>query len=81
MTQMLQAFVDSSSSTGPPSPAVKMGSKSAQQQRATPANRNQREGTQKSPGGECDVVMERMSKNPRAVAADSRVNTEKEMIL
>jgi len=81
MAQMLQAFVDSPSSTGPSSPAVKMGPKSAQQQRATPANRNQRGGAQKRPGGECDVVMERISKNPRAAAANSRVKTEEEMIL
>merc|ERR1712126_732632 len=73
MAQMLQAFVDSPSSTGPSSPAVKMGPKSAQQQRATPANRDQRGGAQKRPGGECDVVMERISKNPRAAAANSRV--------
>ena len=78
---MLQAFVDSPSSAGPSFLAVNMGPIAAQQQRATPTNRNQRGGTQKSPGGECDVVMERMSKNPRAAAADSRVNTEEEMIL
>merc|ERR1711962_453564 len=83
MAQMLQAFVDSPSSGGPSSPAVKMGPKSAtqNQQRATPANRNQRGGATKRPGGECDVVMERISKNPRAASANSRVKTEDEMIL
>ena len=66
---MLQAFVDSPSSTGPLSPDVKLGPKSAQQQRATPGNRKQRVGAPKGPGGECDLVMERISKNPRAAAA------------
>merc|ERR1712223_355968 len=73
MAQMLQAFVDSPSSGGPSSPAVKMGPKSATQ--------NQRGGATKRPGGECDVVMERISKIPRAASANSRVKTEDEMIL
>jgi len=86
MAQMLKTFVSLPAPVmqQSPSAAVKMGPKSAQQQqqqRASPQNRNQRGGAQKRPAGECDVVMERISKNPRAAAANSRVKTEDEMIL
>lgn len=84
MAQMLQTFVDLPAPVQQsPTSSVKMGPKSVQQQqqqRASPQNRNQR-GGQKRPAGECDVVMERISKNPRAAATNSRVKTEDEMIL
>jgi hypothetical protein len=84
MAQMLQTFVDLPTPVQQSPSAVKMGPKSVQQQqqqRASPQNRNQRGAAQKRPAGECDVVMERISKNPRAAAANSRVKTEEEMIL
>lgn len=87
MAQMLQAFVDLPPTIAQPSSTVaKVGPKSVQQQRATPQNRNQRGGQKRTADtpsagrpGECDIVMERISKNPRAVNA--RVKSEDDLML
>merc|ERR1712110_1089065 len=80
MAQMLQAFVDLPTPTAPTTPAAaRMGPKSVQQQRASPAqNRNQRGGQKRAADPGCEVVMERISKNPRA--AQSRVKSEEDML-
>jgi len=86
MAQMLKSFVDLPVPVQQSQTPAKLGPKSVQQQRAspqraTPQNRNQRGGpaSQKRPAGECDVVMERISKNPRA-SANNRVKTEDEIL-
>merc|ERR1712141_227440 len=80
MSQMLQAFVDLKPISQPSPAAARMGPKSAQQQKTTPQNRNQKGGPQKrGADGDCDVVMERITKVSKP--ASPRVKTEDEILL
>merc|ERR1712126_768102 len=79
MTQMLQAFVDLNPFNQVTPTASRMGPKSIQQQqqRTTPQNRNQKGPQKRTSDGDCDVVMERISKVSKP---SPKVKTEDEIL-
>merc|ERR1712109_75394 len=79
MIQMLQSFVDSKPFNQSTPSAPRIGPKSAQQQqqRTTPQSRNQKGPQKRTSDGDCDVVMERISKVSKP---SQKVKTEDEIL-